>query len=143
MHLSTTTLRDLAVVVVLVADVAWEGAKDALARLRPYVEPPADLQVRSSEGALYTGILLVDRNDVLAGIVIRTGNEPPPSTGSRYTPPLTSSSRFDTPPSRSAGWRSDTLASRFADADGDDEDNDNEGRLPGWSEDTRRDQWRR
>lgn len=140
MHLSTTTLRDLAVVVVLVADVAWEGAKDALARLRPYVEPPADLEVRSSEGALYTGILLVDRNDVLAGIVIRTGHEPPPSTGSRYTPPLTSS-RFDSPASRSAGWRSDTLASRFADTEEDDEDN--EGRLPGWSEDTRRDPWRR
>ena len=39
MNLPTKTIRDLALVVVLVADAAWDGAKNALERLRPYVDP--------------------------------------------------------------------------------------------------------
>lgn len=134
-HLPTQTLRDLAVVAVLVADVAWDGAKDAMARLRPYVEPPADLSLRSSIGGLYTGVLLVDRNEILAGLVIRAGHESPPEreSSSPYRGSLTCGS--------SARWGSSSLAGRFEEED----DDDNESRLPGWGEDPRdaRDRWRR
>ncbi len=103
-----------------------------MARLRPYVEPPSDLSVRSSLGGLYTGILLVERNKILTGIVIRSGHEPhdPPASppfGRRITGSPTSP------------WASRSLADVL------DDDDDDDGRLPGWGEDPRdvRDRWRR
>lgn len=137
-HLPMPTLRDLAVVVVLVADAAWDGVKETLSRLRPFVEPPPDLEVRSSEGGLYTGIVLIDRNEVLAGLVIQTGRRAPPSPPARFSSPTLGPSRFTSSP-RSSGWRSETLGSRFAD----DDDEERDGMLPGWSEDSRDEPWRR
>lgn len=134
-HLPTPTLRDIAVVVVLMADAAWDGAKDAIARLKPYVEPPPDLGVRSSIGGLYTGILLVDRNEILAGLVFRAGQEAPPDRE-----PVASSHRSLTS-SSSPRWSPSPLSRVFEE---DDED-EAESRLPGWGEDPRdaRDRWRR
>lgn len=129
MDLSTKTIRDLALVAVLIADAAWDGTKDALARLRPYIEPPPDLRVHSIEGGVYTGILLVDKNEILAGLVIRTGHQTAPPRNER--------------PSSlgSSAWRSSSpLARRF-----EDEDDDEDGKLPSWSDDQRdrSDSWRR
>lgn len=134
-YLPTKTLRDLALVAVLVADVAWDGAKEAMARLRPYVHPPADLRVRSSVGGLYTGLLLVDRNEILAGFVIRAGHEAPPELE------LATARRSPITRSPSPRWGSSSLARVFEEEDED----DNDSRLPGWGEDPRdvRDPWRR
>ncbi|MCZ7679799.1 MAG: hypothetical protein M5U28_13960 [Sandaracinaceae bacterium] len=134
-NLPTTTLIDLAILVVAVADAAWVGTKKALVRLRPYVEPPADVEVRSTIGATYTGVLLIDKNEIIAGIVVRTGHRPPPmESGDRYrSPSLTSSwssrSPLVTPSSHS----------RF-------DDDDEDCKLPSWAEDprdTEEDRWRR
>lgn len=125
MNLSTSTIRDLALVAVLIADVAWDGAKDAFARLRPYIEPPPDLRVHSTAGGIYTGILLVDKNEILAGVVIRTGH------AQRSTPTHERPSGLDT-----SSWRS-PLVDRFED--------EGDAKLPGWGEDPRdrSDRWRR
>lgn len=136
-NLPTSTLLDLAIVVIAIADTAWEGTKKALVRLRPYVEPPVDIEVRSTIGAIYTGVLLIDRNEIIAGIIVRAGHRPPPTDSSdRYRSPSlsspwsssTSRSPLVTPPSRS----------RF--------DDDDDCKLPSWAEDTRdreEDPWRR
>ncbi len=64
-NLPRTTVTDLAILLVVVADTAWEGAKKALARLRPYIEPPGDVEVRSTTGALYSGVLPMPAEEVL------------------------------------------------------------------------------
>ena len=132
MNLSTTTIRDLALIVVLLADAAWDGAKEALERLRPYVDPPPDMSIRSSLGAVYTGVILVDKNEVIAGIVIRVGQQAAPAT----PPP-----RYERPSSMgSSPWRS---SSPLADRLGDEEDDD--GKLPSWADGSRdrSEPWRR
>lgn len=132
MNLPTKTIRDLALVVVLIADAAWDGVKEALERLRPYIDPSPDMSVRSSVGALYTGVILIDKNEVIAGIVIRVGQQAAPAT----PPP-----RYERPPSLSSSpWRS---SSPLADRLGDEEDDD--GKLPSWADDARdrSEPWRR
>ena len=89
--LPLNTLRDLATLLVVVAEVAWEGTRRTLRRVRPYIEPPPDLEVRSSRGAEYSGVLLIDGNDIVAGVVARTGqNEPssPPAMHRTIRDPL-------------------------------------------------------
>ena len=101
----------------------WE---DALARLRPYIEPPPDLRVHSVEGGIYTGILLVDKNEILAGVVIRTGHQAPPA------PP-----RYERPSSLdSSSWRSSSPLARRFEEDEEDEEDENE-KLPSWADDSR------
>ncbi|MBX3275281.1 MAG: hypothetical protein KF729_33755 [Sandaracinaceae bacterium] len=133
MHLPLHTLRDLGLVLVFVADTALDGARRALRRLHPYVAPPPDLQIQSTTGALYTGVLLIDDNDVLAGLVMRVGYEPPPPAAPHR---LERPSTFGASP-----WRSSSpLARRF-----DDEDEEDDSRLPSWADDPRseREPWRR
>jgi hypothetical protein len=86
-----STLRVLASLLVVAFDVAREKAVDVIARVKPLVEPPDDLRVTSRVGALYSGIVVLDRSEVIAGIVVQTGQTlpsaalitPPPTFGSR------------------------------------------------------------
>ena len=136
-NLHPSTLRDLALVIVLVADAAWDGTKKAMARLRPYIEPPEDLEIRSYVGGVYTGVLLIDRNDVIAGVVVRVGQRSPsdpstPRTSAVSSPWSARSSPLVTP--SSSHYR------------GDHEQDNDDGKLPGWAEDSRGrelDRWRR
>lgn len=75
--LPAKTMRDLGILLVVVGELAWEGTKTALRRYRHLVEPPADIQVRSTRGEEYTGLLIIDGNTVVAGIVVRTGRSSP------------------------------------------------------------------
>jgi len=110
------TLRDLSTLLVVVAEIAWDGTRRALRRFRPYIEPPSDLEVRSTGGAEYSGVLLIDDNDILAGVVVRTGHRgtqprEPPSSFGRIREPLV------TPPGHEPSGR--------------------DGYLRGWAEDPR------
>ena len=100
--LPARTLRDLGILLVVVAETAWKGAKTIVRRLSPFMAPPSDLMVHSTKGAEYTGVLLIDDNDIVAGAVVCTGHEPPsrglitpaPETAPR-PPPDDSLSRRD------------------------------------------------
>jgi hypothetical protein len=70
------TLRTLGVLLVLAFDFALERGRHAIERLAPMVEPPEDLRVSSTTGCLYSGIVVLDRGEVLAGIVVATGFDP-------------------------------------------------------------------
>ena len=114
--LPQTTLRDLATVLVIVVELAWDGTRRVLRRVRPYIDPPPDLEVRSTKGAEYTGIILIDDNQILTGVVVRTGQaDLPPLTSSFGT---TRKPLVTTPPT-------------------DDSHSHREGYLRGWAEDTR------
>jgi hypothetical protein len=129
-NIAPSTLRVLASLIVLALDVAREKAADIVERLRPLVEPPEDLRVHSIVGTLYSGIIIVERGDVVAGIVVMTGQR----TGapSLVTPPPRPA--YDRPRSPFSGI-TDDYARR-------------DGRLPGWADDPRADHeedepWRR
>ncbi len=120
-HLPVQTLRDLGVLLVVTAELAWQGTKKLAARLEPLVTPPEDIEVRSRIGSTYSGVLLIERNRVLAGIVIRTGHHPPRDDDEE--PSLFTTRRrrpFVTPPPVE-----------------DDPYRDHQSRLPGWAEDPR------
>jgi hypothetical protein len=126
MTLTSQTLRDLGVVLVVLADLAVDRTKRALRRIEPHLIPPPDLEVRSTAGARYTGILIVDQNEVLGGIVIRSGV----TVERASNVPLAGRTR-------SSSWSSTSLARRP------DDDEDEDCRLPGWAEDGRDSPWRR
>ncbi len=72
-ELPRSTLRNLGLVLVVAFETARTGLRAAVSRIHPHLRPPPDLRVESTEGHTYTGLLLVDDNDVFAGIVSRTG----------------------------------------------------------------------
>ena len=119
-----STLRVLASLLVLIFDIARNRAASAVERIKPLVEPPADLRVSSRLGALYSGVLLLDRGEIIAGVIVQTG-QGIPQPSALVTPP----------PARSpfAG-----ITDRYSRG---------EGRLPGWADDPRIDEeespWRR
>ena len=122
-NVPTSTLRVLASLLVLGFDLAREKAADIVDRVRPLVEPPDDLRVHSTAGTLYSGLLIIERGEVVAGIVVMTGQR-------AVAPSLT------TPAPRTAAYGGTTGYSR------------GEGRLPGWADDPRDDveeapPWRR
>lgn len=126
-----STLRVLASLLVLLFDFAREHASVAIERIKPLVEPPDDLRVGSRSGALYSGLVVLDRGEIIAGIVVQTGQGIP--SPALVTPAPTRSS-FD---GRSPfSGITDRYASR------------GDGRLPGWADDPRPDieedePWRR
>lgn len=72
-----STVRVLAALLIVAFDVAREKASSIVARLKPLLEPPDDLRVVSRSGALYSGVLVLDRSDVVGGIIVQTGQSVP------------------------------------------------------------------
>jgi hypothetical protein len=120
MTLNAQTLRDLGAILAVLADIAVVHARRVARRIEPHITPPPDLEVRSTAGARYTGILIVDQNEILGGIVIRS---------------VVVVERASNVPlagrTRSSSWSSTSLAR------GPDDDEDDDCRLPGWADDTR------
>jgi hypothetical protein len=108
------TLRTMGALLIAIYDIAREGVTEVVERLRPLVEPPENLRVTSPVGAFYTGLLVVERNVVIAGIVIEVGRVVSAAREPVITPPP----RYDE-------------RGRFERHD------EREGRLPGWAEDPR------
>ncbi len=148
-ELPRETLRALSAVLIVIFETARDGTRRAIERMRPLVTPPDGLRVTGRLGALYTGVVIIERSAVIAGIVIEIGREGSDGSSGRDEPPRPASthgfpsssgpSRLGSPYSQSTSWRSDSLAKRFDD----DEEDDRDGRLPGWAEDSREDRWRR
>lgn len=112
------TVRDLGIVLVVIAETAWNGARSIMRRLAPFMRPPSDLVVQSTKGAEYTGVLMIDDNDVVAGAVVCTGQgELPPREATQRVITTPAPDPFQREPERSLGRR--------------------EGYLPGWAEDPR------
>lgn len=116
-ELPSETLRTLTTVLVAIFDIAREGVSEVVERLRPLVDPPDNLRIVSPIGAHYTGLLIVERNAVVAGIVIEVGRVTPAPAASRE-PIITPPSHYDD-------------RGRFEQRD------EREGRLPGWADDPR------
>lgn len=74
-ELPKRTLRDLGLLLVVAFDAARLGVRATVTCLRPWLEPPKDLRVHSSQGYAYSGVLVIDDNEVLAGVVVKTGNQ--------------------------------------------------------------------
>lgn len=110
-----STLRVLASLLLLVFDLARDRATTAVIHLRPLVEPPDDLRVGSRIGALYSGVLVLDRGEVIVGLVVQTG-QGIPQPGPIITPPPAPVR----PPFTG-------ITDRYS----------SEGRLRGWAEDPR------
>lgn len=89
----------------------------------PLLLPPKDLRLNIGDGSTVTGILLVENNRIVAGLVIHHRVGP----GAVVTPPPR-----DTPPVYPARGRFE-------------EDDEDDCRLPGWAEGARRggEPWRR
>lgn len=126
-ELPTETLRALSAVLIAIFDIARDGLNEVVERLRPLVEPPEDMRVTGTSGVIYTGIVIIERGFVVAGIVIEVGR-------SASSPPAAPRGPVITPPP------SFDQRGRF---------DEREGRLPGWAEDPRDDlygedgRWRR
>lgn len=108
------TLRMLGIMLVVAFDFALETGREAIEKFKPLVEPPEDIRVTSTTGCLYSGLVVVDRGEVIAGIVVATGFDPVRAIAGRPTPP---------PPA---------VPTHFERA------SDRSGRLPGWADDTSR-----
>lgn len=118
------TLHGLAFLVVLAFETTRSGLRSTLDRLLPHVRPPTDLRVSSTQGHTYTGVVIIDDNDVLAGVVARTGRTAqasPAPTARRFSP-----------------VRRSSLQASF---DDELEDDGDDCRLPGWAEDPRGPSW--
>lgn len=124
-HIPTTTLRTVGLLLVVAFEAASDGLRNAVGRIQPYLRAPADLHVHSTQGHHYSGVVLIDDNEVLAGIVARTGR----SAGHRTTTHSPSTSR-----SRSARrlFGDHTSAPEY-----DDIEEDDEGKLASWASDPR------
>ncbi len=75
-HLPRETLRSIGVLLVVLFDFALQTGRKAVENLAPLVEPPDDLRIVSSTGSLYSGVIFLDRGDILAGVVVATGYDP-------------------------------------------------------------------
>lgn len=112
--LPNATLRTMGALLIAVYDIAREGVTEVIDRLRPLVEPPDDLRITSPVGAVYTGLLIIERNVVIAGIVVEVAR----ITAHVREPMVTPPPRYDD-------------RGRFERRD------DRDGHLPGWAEDPR------
>lgn len=110
---------------IVCVEKAWGLTRRVAFRVKPLVTPPDSLKVDAG-GPLYSGVLLIDRNDVLFGIVVQTGYEPPKSG----SPP----SMFS--PSPASGPSTGTALERLRreQAEARDLFGDPRGRLPSWAE---------
>lgn len=69
----------LIALLVLTAERAWGITRRAALRIKPLVTPPRALRVDAG-GPLYSGVLVIDRNDVIFGVVVQTGYDPTSSS---------------------------------------------------------------
>jgi hypothetical protein len=76
------TIRDLVELVAYFTERALAKLKQMIQALGPFVGPPEDMEVRTRDGAEYTGVVVLESNEVTGGIVARTGQSLP-----HYSPP--------------------------------------------------------
>ena len=109
---------------VLTAERAWGITRRAALRIKPLVTPPRGLRVDAG-GPLYSGVLVIDRNDVIFGVVVQTGYDPTSSgpAGSFGRP-------APAPPSPSTAL--DRLRQQHTEAR--ELFGDRQGMLPSWAE---------
>jgi hypothetical protein len=65
------TLRDLGGLLVYFAELAWNGTKTFAQKIAPFVRPPPDMNVTCGDGGRYSGVIVIEDNDVTTGAVIR------------------------------------------------------------------------
>jgi hypothetical protein len=111
----------LAALLVIAAEKAWGITARIARRVEPLVTPPSDLRV-TARGALYSGVIVIDRNEIIFGVVVATGYEP----SGAVSPPLV------TPSTSSSSTALERL--RREQAEGRDLFGERHGRLPGWAE---------
>jgi len=90
------------------------------------------MRITTRSGVIYTGVLLIERGEIIAGIVFEVGRVSAPMSGAPRAPVVTPPPRYEAP-------------GRFESSDRFDERG---GRLPGWGEDPRdlfdeEERWRR
>ena len=66
-----TECPDLFPVLAELARRAWKSIKVVASRLYDLVRPPDDLRVSSTQGYEYTGVVVVDHNEIEGGAVAR------------------------------------------------------------------------
>ena len=87
--------KELIEVVTTLTGKLFKKLKEVMGRLKYLVEPPPDLQVRSTEGHQYTGLIAIERNEVEAGIVARVGRVQAANTYSVGRPLVTPEPSFN------------------------------------------------
>ncbi|MGE0790086.1 MAG: hypothetical protein AB7S26_30715 [Sandaracinaceae bacterium] len=112
----------LAALLVFAFEKAWHLSRRAARRIEPLVTPPPELRV-TARGTLYSGVIILDRNEVIFGVVVATGYDP--SGGA--APPFTS-------PSLSSTTSTALERLRREQAEANNLFGDRRGRLPGWAE---------
>lgn len=125
-HIPTTTLRTFGLLLVVAFEAARDGVRTAAGRIQPYLRSPADLRVHSTLGHHYSGVVLIDDNEVLAGIVARTGRSAAQHRTTTHSPPTSRS------PSARRLFGDHTSAAELPDFEEDDD-----GKLPSWASDPR------
>jgi hypothetical protein len=95
--LPTSTLRTMGVVIVLLFDLALRKGREVVEKVKPLVEPPDEIRISSRSGTLYTGVLVLDRNEVQAGIVVATGFDPLGASQARAPTPTIGRAADPTP----------------------------------------------
>lgn len=73
--LDAATARALGEVLARAIGLAWTRASTVLKRLRTLLVPPRGLELVAPEGALYSGLLLVESGKVVAGMVVLAGHQ--------------------------------------------------------------------
>ena len=115
-ELPKQTVRDISIVLVALFEIAIDRARRALDQLRPFVEPPEDLRIVGANGVVFSGVVVIERGVVVAGIIVEVGRVMTAAPAPRE-PLVTPPPRFET-------------RGRF-------ERDDRDARLPGWGEDPR------
>jgi hypothetical protein len=72
---------DLIPVLAELARRAWQNIKTLASKIYELVQPPSDLKVHSTRGHEYTGVIMVDHNEVEGGAVARVGFDPAKASG--------------------------------------------------------------
>lgn len=80
--LPDATIRDLAELISHLTRQAIERLRELIRSLGPLVTPPAGMEVRTDDNSEYTGVVVLESNEVTAGVVTRVGPSVP-----RYSPP--------------------------------------------------------
>ncbi len=83
-----STVRDTGRILMHLASVALRGLANAVDGLRANAEPPEDLIVLSGSGGLYSGLLVVRCNEVIAGAVFHAGQAPQHPYGTARPSPI-------------------------------------------------------
>jgi hypothetical protein len=101
------TVHDLTDVIRTLTSRAVQALKLLLERLAPWVRPPDDMEVRCRDGSQFTGVLVIEGNDVQGGAVVRTGQEAAPAPYNAPRPPARPWSSADDDRSRLTHWAMD------------------------------------